>query len=156
MAVTVDLQIAFDDEVPDVEQIQHWAEAALAEVTEDCELSVRLVGDQESADLNSNYRGKMGPTNVLSFPFDSPVPIEPRLLGDLIICVPIVEAEAKQQEKAVSDHWAHMVVHGCLHLLGYDHIETQEAEQMEALEVTILQSLKIDDPYGISEQGEGK
>ena len=156
MTVTVDLQIAFDGEVPDVEQFQQWAELALAEVTEDCELSVRLVDEQESADLNSTYRGKMGPTNVLSFPFDSSVPIEPRLLGDLIICVPIVETEAKQQNKIVSHHWAHMVVHGCLHLLGYDHIETQEAEQMEALEVTILQSLKIDDPYGISEQGEGK
>jgi probable rRNA maturation factor len=156
MTVTVDLQIAFDSELPDVEQIQQWAESALSEVGEDCELSIRLVGEQESADLNSTYRGKMGPTNVLSFPFDSPVPIEPRLLGDLLICVPVVETEAKQQNKAASDHWAHMVVHGCLHLLGYDHIETKEAEQMEALEVTILQSLKIGNPYAISEQGESK
>ena len=152
MTVTVDLQIAFDGEVPEVEQFQQWAELALAEVTEDCELSVRLVGVQESTELNSTYRGKTGPTNVLSFPFDSPVPIEPRLLGDLIICAPVVETEAKQQNKIVSHHWAHMVVHGCLHLLAYDHIETKEAEQMEALEVTILQSLKIDNPYGLSEQ----
>lgn len=156
MTVTVDLQIAFDGVVPDVEQFQQWAELALAEVTEDCELSIRLVGEQESADLNSTYRGKTGPTNVLSFPFDSSIPIEPSLLGDLIICVPVVEKEAKQQNKIVRHHWTHMVVHGCLHLLGYDHIETKEAEQMEALEVTILQSLKIDDPYGISEQGESK
>lgn len=156
MMVTVDLQIAFDGETPNTEQIQQWAESALSDVAEDCELSIRLVDEQESADLNSTYRGKEGPTNVLSFPFDSLVPIEPRLLGDLIICVPVVETEAKQQNKAVNNHWAHMVVHGCLHLLGYDHVETKEAEQMEALEVTILQSLKIDDPYGISAQGESK
>jgi len=156
MTVTVDLQIAFDGETPDAEQFQQWAESALSDVVEDCELSVRLVDEQESSDLNSTYRGKVGPTNVLSFPFDSLVPIEPRLLGDLIICVPVVETEAKQQQKAVYHHWAHMVVHGCLHLLGYDHIETKEAEQMEALEVTILQSMKIDDPYGISEQGESR
>ncbi|PHS24092.1 MAG: rRNA maturation RNase YbeY [Methylophaga sp.] len=113
----------------------------------DCELSIRLVEEQESAQLNSTYRGKIGSTNVLSFPFDSAIPIEPRLLGDLVICSNIVEKEALAQNKAKQDHWAHMVVHGCLHLLGYDHIEDDEADEMEALEVTILKSLLINDPY---------
>jgi len=113
----------------------------------DFELSIRLVDEKEAAELNSSYRGKTGATNVLSFPFDSPIPMEPRLLGDLILCVPVVEKEALEQHKIVNDHWAHLVVHGCLHLLGYDHIEQDQAEQMENLEITILQSLNIADPY---------
>ena len=147
MTTTLDLQLACDGVVPQAEDFQRWVEAALAEVKDDCELSVRLVNIDESSELNSTYRGKTGPTNVLSFPFDAPVPMEPRLLGDVVICSAVVETEAQQQHKAVSDHWAHMVVHGCLHLLGYDHIKTDEAEQMEALEKTILQSLNIDNPY---------
>lgn len=147
MVNTVDMQIACDGEVPEDTDFQRWVDAALTEVTEDCELSVRLVDVDESTELNSTYRAKSGPTNVLSFPFDAPVVIEPRLLGDLVICKTVVETEAEQQKKQLEDHWAHMVIHGCLHLLGYDHIETDEAEQMEALEVKILQSLNIDNPY---------
>lgn len=154
MTVIVDLQNACIGEVPDISQFQQWIEAALQEVPEDCELSIRLVDEQESAQLNATYRGKTGPTNVLSFPFDSPVPMEPKLLGDLIICVPVVIKEAQQQHKIVEHHWAHMVVHGCLHLLGYDHIEAEQAEKMEALEVIILKSLQMDNPY--LEQGESK
>ncbi|MDC9724863.1 MAG: rRNA maturation RNase YbeY [Gammaproteobacteria bacterium] len=147
MPVIVDVQIACDGDVPNNEQFQQWVEAALQAVDEACELSIRLVESEESAELNSSYRGKIGSTNVLSFPFDSPVPMEPRLLGDLIICRPKVEAEAKEQGKLLHHHWAHLVVHGCLHLLGYDHIEDDEAEVMEELEKQVLQTLDIDNPY---------
>ena len=153
MTVTVDLQIAYEGQVPEQALFQRWAEAALQEdVTEDCELSIRLVEVEESAELNNTYRAKTGPTNVLSFPFDSPIPMEPKLLGDLVICVPIVEKEALEQAKQLENHWAHLVVHGCLHLLGYDHIEDDQAEEMEAFEVEILQTLVIDNPY--LDQGE--
>lgn len=148
MTVTVDLQIAYEGNVPELALFQKWAEAALQEdVTEDCELSIRLVEIEESAELNKTYRGKDGPTNVLSFPFDAPIPMAPKLLGDLIICIPVVEKEAQEQAKQLKHHWAHLVVHGCLHLLGYDHIENDEAEEMEAFEVEILQTLAIDNPY---------
>jgi len=153
VTVTVDLQIAYEGQVPEQALFQKWAEAALQEdVTEDCELSIRLVEVEESAELNNTYRGKTGPTNVLSFPFDSPIPMEPKLLGDLVICVPVVEKEALEQAKQLEHHWAHLVVHGCLHLLGYDHIEDDQAEEMEAFEVEILQTLAIDNPY--LDQGE--
>lgn len=153
MTVTVDLQIAYDGQVPELALFQKWAEAALQEdVTEDCELSIRLVEVAESAELNLTYRAKSGPTNVLSFPFDSPIPMTPTLLGDLVICVPVVEKEALDQAKQLEHHWAHLVVHGCLHLLGYDHIENDQAEEMEAFEIEILQTLAIDNPY--LEQGE--
>jgi len=147
MTAIVDIQVVYDGVVPEQALFEHWVEAALKQLNEACELSIRLVGEEESAELNSSYRGKEGPTNVLSFPFDSPMPMEPRLLGDLIICVPVVEKEALEQEKKLDNHWAHLVVHGCLHLLGYDHIEDDEADIMEALEVTILQSVNIDNPY---------
>ena len=152
MSVTVDFQCVYDGETPDENLFKTWAENALAGVEEDCELSIRLVKEDESADLNSQYRGKSGPTNVLSFPFESPVPLEPRLLGDLVICAPVVDREAVEQGKTEHDHWAHMVVHGCLHLLGYDHIDDQDAERMEALEIEILQTLQIANPY--ESQGE--
>lgn len=147
MNVIIDLQQATDADVPSEQQFQLWASAALAEVNEDCELSIRLVDEAESAELNNDYRGKNSPTNVLSFPFESPVPLEPMLLGDLVVCVPVVEREAAEQDKTINDHWAHLIVHGCLHLLGYDHIEDDEAEAMESLEITILQKLDINNPY---------
>jgi len=149
----IDVQIACEGDHPTESQFQTWVDTALQKVdkevvgTADIELSLRLVDEAECAELNLNYRGKTGTTNVLSFPFDSPIPIKPRLLGDLVICTPVVEQEAKQQSKKVDEHWTHLVVHGCLHLLGYDHIEDDEAEIMEALEVTILQSLNIENPY---------
>jgi len=152
MAVIVDVQQVCAGALPSSEQLQQWAERALDNVEEDCELSIRLVDEEESAELNETYRAKSGPTNVLSFPFDAPIEIKPILLGDLVICAPIVAQEAKTQNKRLMDHWAHMVIHGCLHLLGYDHIEDEEAEEMEGLEKTILKSLAIDNPY--REQGE--
>ncbi|MBT3505396.1 MAG: rRNA maturation RNase YbeY, partial [Piscirickettsiaceae bacterium] len=127
MAVIVDVQQVYLGTVPEMQLIQQWAESALQKVAEDCELSIRLVDEIESADLNATYRGKTGPTNVLSFPFESDIELTPVLLGDLVICVPVVEREAGEQTKLREHHWAHMVIHGCLHLLGYDHIDDADA-----------------------------
>lgn len=147
MNVFIDLQQAVDIVQPDLAQFQAWAEAALQEVVEDCELSIRIVDAEESQQLNRDYRGKDKPTNVLSFPFESPVPLQPRLLGDLVICAPVVTAEAAEQGKAELNHWAHLTIHGCLHLLGYDHINDDEAEQMESREIAILREFAIENPY---------
>lgn len=111
------------------------------------ELSIRLVDNEESQSLNREYRQKDKPTNVLSFPADLPDIVDIPLLGDLIICVPVVQQEALDQQKAVDEHWAHMVIHGTLHLLGYDHIEEQEAILMESIETDILSTLGIACPY---------
>ena len=102
---------------------------------------------EESQQLNSQYRQKDKPTNVLSFPFEVPEGIELNLLGDLVVCASVVEQEAKEQNKVLFHHWAHMIVHGCLHLLGYDHINDADADEMEALEVKILAKLAISNPY---------
>ena len=111
------------------------------------EISIRLVDREESQALNRDYRQKDKPTNVLSFPADLPEIVDLPLLGDLIICASVVEQEAKEQDKASTAHWAHMVIHGTLHLLGYDHIDNHEAEAMEALETDILATLGIACPY---------
>ena len=145
--VTVDIQQVYTGQIPDSELIQLWAESALQQVKTDCELSIRFVDEAESASLNEQYRGKPNSTNVLSFPFESDIALEPLLLGDLVICVPVVEREAEIQAKSVEHHCAHMVVHGCLHLLGYDHIEDDEAVEMETLETDILDTLAIPNPY---------
>jgi probable rRNA maturation factor len=147
MAVTLDVQKACVSDVPRTQLLQAWVESALQQVAGDCELSIRLVDEDESADLNTTYRGKAGPTNILSFPFDADIDLTPKLLGDLVICTPVVEREAKAQGKLSEHHWAHMVIHGCLHLLGYDHIDDAEAVEMETFETQILASLAIDDPY---------
>lgn len=148
MTVTVDFQVATEAQgLPQQAEVELWATTALSFIEDDCELSIRLVDEAESAELNGQYRGKDYPTNVLSFPFDAPVALSPRLLGDLVICVQVVEREAEEQNKPLAHHWAHMVVHGCLHLLGYDHIEDEEAQEMEALEVELLASLNIANPY---------
>ena len=115
------------------------------------EIVVRIVDVKESTELNEIYRLKSGPTNILSFPVEIPEEIELNLLGDLVICAPVLEKEALDQNKALQDHWAHIVIHGVLHLLGYDHIEDDEAELMETKEITILSHLGIKNPY-IQEQ----
>ncbi len=146
--IDVDLQLATSaSNTPSVEQFQHWAETALQQQREQAEITIRLVDEAESQQLNHTYRGKDKPTNVLSFPFEAPPGIELPLLGDLVICVQVVEQEAKEQNKQLDHHWAHMVVHGVLHLLGYDHIHDQDAEEMEDLERQLLASLDIPDPY---------
>lgn len=149
--IHVDLQIACQDvNLPSHDDFQHWVEAALLSFNKPFELTIRLVGNEESQQLNSQYRGKDKPTNVLSFPFEVPEGIDLDLLGDLIICVPVVEKEALEQGKTLNAHWAHMVVHGCLHLLGFDHIADEEAEEMEALETKIITALKFPAPYETS------
>ncbi len=150
MSIRVDVQRAADIaalDVPQAREFRAWARAALAPRREDAELSLRIVGEAESAELNKTYRGKRGPTNVLSFAAqlapDVPVP----LLGDVVICVPVVLREAQEQHKSAQAHWAHMTVHGCLHLLGYDHKTVREAHVMETLEIEILERLGFANPY---------
>ncbi|TVO39947.1 rRNA maturation RNase YbeY [Vibrio algivorus] len=153
MAIELDLQIAVEEMtgLPTETQLQQWLESAITLFQPQAEVTIRIVENEESQQLNRDYRGKDKPTNVLSFPFEAPPGIEIDLLGDLIICKQVVEAEAKEQNKPLSAHWAHMVVHGSLHLLGYDHIEDEEAEEMESIETEIMQKLGFDDPY-ISEK----
>ena len=145
----IDLQIACEQEtgLPTLEQIEQWATAAVQPQSDEVEMTVRIVDEAESHELNLNYRGKDRPTNVLSFPFECPDEVELPLLGDLVICRQVVEREAQEQEKPLMAHWAHMVVHGSLHLLGYDHIEDDEAEEMESLETQIMTELGFADPY---------
>ena len=145
----IDLQIACEQEtgLPTAEQIEQWATAAVQPKSDEVEMTVRIVDEAESHALNLNYRGKDRPTNVLSFPFECPDEVELPLLGDLVICRQVVEREAQEQDKPVMAHWAHMVVHGSLHLLGYDHIEDDEAEEMESLETQIMTRLGFADPY---------
>lgn len=152
--VTIDLQIATEntDNLPTHEQIQRWANVAVRPETLDPEITVRIVDEAESRALNLTYRGKDKPTNVLSFPFECPDEVELPLLGDLVICRQVVEREAAEQGKPLEAHWAHMVVHGCLHLLGYDHIEDEEAEEMESLETEMMISLGFADPYLFDEE----
>ena len=133
--------------LPDEQQIQRWVDAALQNHASDTEIVVRIVDEQESAELNLQYRHKSGPTNILSFPVELPEGIELDLLGDLVICAPVLEKEAIEQQKVLADHWAHIIIHGVLHLLGYDHIEDDEAELMESKEISILNTLTITNPY---------
>lgn len=126
---------------------RRWVESALPADGEPVELVVRIVDEAESGQLNHDYRGKEGPTNVLSFPFEAPPQVPSPLLGDLVICAPVVAREAAQQGKTVQAHWAHMVIHGVLHLLGYDHMTDDEAQQMEDRERELLHRLHFPDPY---------
>ncbi len=149
MSIELDLQLAVEDEngLPSFEDVQRWLSNTVEKFQTQAEVTVRIVDEEESHQLNHEYRGKDKPTNVLSFPFEAPPGIEIDLLGDLIICRQVVEREAKEQGKPLMAHWAHMVVHGSLHLLGYDHIEDDEAEEMESLETEIMQSMGFEDPY---------
>lgn len=144
----VEIQTVFASEgQPDRQQIQLWIDTALEDYDQDTEIVVRIVDEQESAELNEQYRHKAGPTNILSFPVDVPEGIELDLLGDLVICAPVLEKEALEQDKILSHHWAHIIVHGVLHLLGYDHIDDAEAELMETKEIAVLNKLHIQNPY---------
>jgi probable rRNA maturation factor len=144
----LDIQLATEfAEIPTAAMMQLWVDAVLKDSEQDSEIVVRLVDESESAELNLQYRHKSGPTNVLSFPFEAPEGFEMDLLGDLVICAPLIAQEAQQQNKALFDHWAHILIHGVLHLIGYDHLQDDEAEEMEALEIKILSTLNIDNPY---------
>ena len=149
MSIELDLQLAVENEqgLPTEQDIQFWLDKTIPQFQKSAELTIRIVDTEESHQLNHEYRGKDKPTNVLSFPFEAPPGIELDLLGDLIICRQVVEKEAEEQSKPLLAHWAHMVVHGSLHLLGYDHIEDDEAEEMESLETEIMQTMGFEDPY---------
>ncbi|MBF0784365.1 rRNA maturation RNase YbeY [Muribacter muris] len=154
MTLYIDLQLACEnqDNLPTAAQFEQWVNQALALEAgtpdyPDTEITVRLVDEAESQMLNATYRSKHKPTNVLSFPFEMPTGIELPLLGDLVICRQVVEREAVEQNKPLEAHWAHLAVHGTLHLLGYDHLTDEEAEEMESLETRIMQRLGFDDPY---------
>lgn len=131
--------------LPQESHFHTWAEAATER--DNAEVAIRIVDEDESAELNQTYRYKAGPTNVLSFPFEVPDGVPNDLLGDLVICAPVVVREAAEQGKPLAAHWAHMVVHGVLHLQGYDHIDDAEAEVMEAKEIAILAALGFPNPY---------
>jgi len=143
----LDIQVACTEPVPGKDEIQLWVEAALAHTLAPAEISVRLVSETEMSSLNQQYRDKNGSTNVLSFPADLPAELELPLLGDIVICPAVVAREAAEQNKSLTQHWAHMLVHGSLHLLGYDHIDAAQADIMEPLETTLLQALGYPCPY---------
>lgn len=150
MKLHLDLQQAtVHSLLPSEQDFYAWIQACLQhEGIEEAELTIRLVDRDEIQTLNHQYRYKDKPTNVLSFPFEDDFSLlEVPFLGDLIICATIIEQEALEQQKQSLDHWAHITIHGCLHLLGYDHIEDQEANEMETLEKLILKQFNITDPY---------
>ncbi len=151
----ITIQFAADKELaPKAALLRRWAKTALEKkLTNAAELTIRIVDVNEMTHLNSTYRQKTGPTNVLSFPADIPehVELEFRLLGDIIICPAVVNREAEEQHKPNDAHWAHMVVHGVFHLLGYDHVLDDDARTMEALEIDVLNKLGYANPYEIKE-----
>jgi probable rRNA maturation factor len=149
MAITLDLQ---NDEgldfVPPEPQFRQWIEAALQQPYDRFEQTLRIVGETESRELNNRYRGKDNATNVLAFPGDNEL-LDYDCLGDLVICAPVVVAEARAQGKLVEAHWAHLVVHGMLHLQGFNHQSDDDTRQMEALEIRILGTLGYTNPYNV-------
>lgn len=145
----VDIQNASDEAVPAADEIRGWIAATLSHLKrrDDAEIAVRLVDSPEMAQLNQRYRGRSGPTNVLSFCADLPPQLALPLLGDIVICAPVVRREAGEQHTSLAAHWAHMTIHGTLHLLGYDHTDEEQAGTMQALESSILKHLDYPCPY---------
>ena len=143
----VDIQIACrDEEVPSARELREWARAATVS-SPGVELTVRVVGEPEARGLNQRYRHQTGATNVLSFPFEPPPGVSMGLLGDVVICAPVVEREAREGAMTSRAHWAHMVVHGVLHLLGHDHQHDAQAHRMQAEESKLLVGMGFDDPH---------
>lgn len=148
MAIRVDVQFAYqDDNTPTAADIKVWVKSTLKNFRKNSELTIRIVDIKEATELNERWRNARGPTNVLSFPCDDNSGQVPDLLGDIVICAPVVIKEASRQKKFLNAHWAHLVVHGTLHLLGFDHIKKQDADKMEAMEISILEKLGFDNPY---------
>lgn len=147
MDVDLDIQREVEALPKNLELVKWVKEVLTLEQHGDTELTIRFVSEEESAELNNQYRNKQNPTNILSFPFEMPEEVELNLLGDLIICSDVVKKEAVEQQKEELAHWAHMVVHGTLHLLGYDHLTDTEASIMETKEIKILSQLGYSDPY---------
>lgn len=153
MQVIIDLQIATDEALesyPSLELMTKWATVALKTGgrNKDSEITIRMVNTEEIHQLNSTYRHVDRPTNILSFPFELPEGVEDLpLLGDLVVCKEVLERECKEQNKTLEEHFAHLIVHGCLHLIGYDHIEEEDAKEMEPLEIKAMEELGYDNPY---------
>jgi probable rRNA maturation factor len=153
MELELDLQNALSKDeserltVPDEARFEAWVNQVLAGRLDEAQLTIRITDEAEMRELNATYRGKDKPTNVLSFPFEAPPGLALPLLGDIIICAQVVADEAAEQDKPLEAHWAHMVIHGTLHLLGYDHIEEDEAVAMEGLEIELLAGLGYANPY---------
>jgi probable rRNA maturation factor len=144
----IDVQYGVTTEgIPDEAAIRQWVLLALPERQKDAELTVRVVDEAEITALNRRYRGKDGATNVLSFPYDAVPGVATELLGDIVICAPVVASESVAQDVPLDAHWAHMVIHGVLHLLGYDHHQDNEAHRMEARETELLHGLGYEGPY---------
>ncbi len=145
---TVDRQVASTySPLPSLLQLERWVSAALQAHIPHAELTIRFVDEAESAALNQQYRQKQGATNVLSFTFAADIPNAPPLLGDLVLCAPLIAQEAMQQHKTLDAHYAHLVIHGSLHLLGYDHEVASAAQIMEDLEIHLLAALGYSNPY---------
>ena len=146
----IDFQTVSNVPFPQIKKLVQWVEIALQERRHH-ELTIRIVDEQEMIQLNGQYRGKFTTTNVLSFPAELPEGVNVPLLGDIVICAPVVNQEARDQEKNEDAHWAHIIIHGVLHLLGYDHVNDVDAEEMEALEVRLLEELAYPNPYTTGE-----
>jgi probable rRNA maturation factor len=144
----LDIQnISKSKKIPTHAKFQTWLDAVLIDDNQDSEVVIRIVDEDEMILFNEQYRNKKSPTNILSFPFQPSVGIDNPLLGDLLVCAPVIEKESHLQNKKLDHHWAHMIVHGVLHLLGYDHVNDIDAEEMENLEIKILNTINIKNPY---------
>ena len=147
MQINVDVQYATAcTDIPDHEEFVNWARVCLESLKDDAEFTIRIVDESEITELNRKWRGIDKATNVLSFPAGDN-PVMPQLLGDIVICAPVINKEAEEQRKTMDAHWAHMIIHGLLHLLGYDHVNDKDAEKMETLEIKKLKLLNYPDPY---------
>jgi len=148
MELILDVQNEYGFEVPSNKELEHWIRTTLNHSDQfiKADLCVRIVDESESAHLNETYRKKQGATNVLTFPYRDHTE-EHQLHGDIVVCAPVVTAEAADHKKTTQAHWTHMIVHSILHLLGYDHTNDADADAMESLEVKILNSLNISNPY---------
>ncbi len=149
MSLAVDISVApeVSDDLPANTDFEAWLVAALNGRADAAELSLRIVGEEEGRQLNQRYRNRDYATNVLSFPAESLTGVTPQPLGDLVLCAPVVQREAQEQGKSLAAHWAHLCVHGALHLVGFDHEQEDEARAMEGLEVEILARMGYQDPY---------
>jgi len=154
MMHSIDIQSTLEHEsnnLPSDEQLESWVNKTLSGLSEISEMTIRIVNAEEIQSLNQTYRHVNKPTNVLSFPAEIPDEIDLALLGDIVICSSVVEKESVEQQKSLEAHWAHMVIHGTLHLLGYDHLDDKEAEEMESKEIEILCHFGYPNPYLIKE-----
>ena len=153
MSLIIDIQnVSRYKSLPKNKLIVKWAKLALDEQYEEAEITLRIVDEEEGQELNKVWRKKDSATNVLSFPIGETIEQTPNLLGDIVICAPIVEKEAKEQGKDIEAHWAHLIIHGILHLHGYDHESRKEANIMQSTEIRILKHCGYADPYEIGSQ----